>query len=423
MAIPGVTTIIKDRFYTVSRQDAPVGPRIVAIAKRSTATNTGGIADLDVVRATNEADVITAFGAASDLHRAFLELVIAGAERVFLVPLPSDTVFVHSTGALTSVSNGGDILNAAFAAAEAAIPDIIIPWGRGGSPVEWESPATPANDNLELGFYADNTSVTANNWAYKIATLTKSIAENTNPCMSVMGIKPYINVSNVSDRMTPSQVSTHLAVPNLPIRDGNSLWSTVGPYVTVVAGEVMPVNYVNGNSATPANSFGYTNGAAFLAATMSRLPSYTSIVNKPLYNVDMIRYAPSRTQQTDLSNKGVNTVIVNFNKIPVFGEGLTFAQSTSDYVRLSTKRIVDEATLVVRQQCQKYIGQPSTIEIRNSMETAITSGLRGMQLLGALLGSDFNVTYVPSQNKAIIDLILTPAFELKTIEVQVAITL
>ena len=46
MAIPGVTTTIKDRFYTVSRQDSPVGPRIVAIAKRSTVNGTGGVAGL-----------------------------------------------------------------------------------------------------------------------------------------------------------------------------------------------------------------------------------------------------------------------------------------------------------------------------------------------------------------------------------------
>jgi hypothetical protein len=66
MAIPGVRTLIRDRFYSVSRQDTPAGPRIVAIAKRSTASGTGGISDLDVVRASNEADVITAFGEGSD---------------------------------------------------------------------------------------------------------------------------------------------------------------------------------------------------------------------------------------------------------------------------------------------------------------------------------------------------------------------
>lgn len=417
MAIPGVTTVIKDRFYTVSRQDAPVGPRIVAIARRSTANNTGGIADLDVVRATNEADVITAFGNGSDIHRAFIELVTAGAERVFLVPLPSDTVFTHATGSLTSSSGGGDIFSAAFTAAEAAIPDIILPWGRGGHPLDWESPATPANDT-EYGFHADNSTVVTSNWAYKVAAAVKSIAENTNPCIAVMGVKPYLSTT---EKMIPSQVSTHLNLATLPDRDSSDLLKSVGPYVTVIAAEIKPVNYTS-TGATP-SSFGYTNGAAFLAASISRLPSYSSVVNKPLYNVDALRYAPSRTQQTALSNKGINTVIINFNKIAVYGEGLTFAQSTSDYTRLSTKRIVDEATQVVRQVCQKFIGQPSTIEIRNSMETAITSGLRGMQLLGALLGSDFSVTYIPSQNKAIVDLVLTPAFELKTIEVQVAINL
>lgn len=412
MAIPGVITKIRDRFYSISRQDAPVGPRVVAIARRDTANGTGGIADLDVVRASNEADVITAFGEGSDAHRAFIELVISGAERIFLVPLPMNTVFNHTTAALTS--GGVDIFDAAFTAAEAALPDIIVPWGRGGHPDDWEDPATPSND-AELGFHADNSSTPSSNWAYKVATATKNIAENTNPCIAVLGVKPYISTA---EKMTPGQVSTHLSLANLPDRDSGISFKDVGPYLTVVAAEVKPVNYNSGTI-----DFGYTNGAAFVAGTLSRLPSYSSIVNKPLYNVDSLRYAPTRTQQTTLSDKGVNTVIINFNKIAVFGEGLTFGQSTSDYTRLSTKRIIDEATLVVRQVCQKFIGEPSNIQVRNSMETAITSGLRGMQLMGALLGSDFSVAYLPNQNKAIVDLVLTPAFELKTIEVQVAISL
>lgn len=422
MAIPGVTTIIKDRFYTVSRQDSPVGPRIVAIAKRSTVDGTGDIADLDVVRATNEADVITAFGEGSDLHRAFIELVTAGAERIFLVPLPSNTEFDHTNGTLTS--SAADVFAAAMSAAEAAIPDIIIPWGRGAHPNDWESPATPDND-AELGFHANNSAVVSKNWAYKVAAAAKSISENTNPCIAVMGIAPYLGVT---EKMIPSQVSSHLALANLPDVNTTSSFTDylgnvvstkdVGPYITVVAAEIKPVNYSSSGT-----SFGYSNGAAFLAATMSRIPSYNSVVNKPLYNVEAIRYAPTRTQQSSMADKAVNSVVINFNKVAVFGEGLTFAQLTSDYTRLSTKRIVDEATLVIRQVCQKFIGQPSSIEIRNSMETAITSGLRGMQLLGALLGSDFAVSYIPTQNKAIVDLVLTPAFELKTIEVQVAINL
>jgi hypothetical protein len=73
--------------------------------------------------------------------------------------------------------------------------------------------------------------------------------------------------------------------------------------------------------------------------------------------------------------------------------------------------------------CQKFIGEASTLQTRNSMETAITSALRGMQQMGALLDSDFSVSYLPAQNKAFVDLVLTPAFELKNIEVQVSISI
>lgn len=414
MAIPGVKTLIRDRFYSVSRQDTPVGPRIVAIARRSTANGTGSVADLDVVRVTNEADVITAFGDGSDAHRAYLELILAGAGRIYIVPLPSDTSFTAATGTVTSSSYGGSVFDAAFSAAEAAIPDMIIPWGRGGHPNDWESPATPGND-AEFGFYADNSTTVTSNWAYKVAEKVKDISENVNPCIAIMGVKPFYSTT---ESMTPGEVSTHLALSNLPDRNASALLKEVGPYVVVVATEIKPVNYRSGDDV-----FGYTNGAAHIAGALSIIPSYSSLVNKALYNVEALRYAPSRTLQTALGSKGVNSVIINFNKIPVFGEGLTFGWSTSDYTRLSTKRIIDDATAVVRQACQRFVGEPSNIQTRNAMETAITSGLRGMQIVGALLGSDFTVSYIPNENKAIVDLILTPAFELKEIEVRVAINL
>lgn len=425
MAIPGVTTIIRDRFYTVSRTDTPAGPRIVVIAKRKAgASNSAAVADLDVVRASNEADVISAFGDGSALHKAFIELVTAGAERVYLVPLPADTVFDHTNATITSTTFGGtaaELLSAAFAAAEAAQPDILVAWGRGGNGTDWESPAATPTDAEEFGFHANNSSTYSTNWAYKVGLAVQDIAQNTNPCIAIMGIKPYApqNAGGAgAEKMTPGQVSSHLALATLPNRDGNENWKAVGPYVCVVAAEVKPVGYTSGTT-----DFGYSNGACSLAATMSRLASYSSIINKPLYNVESLRYTPSRTQQTSLSDKGVNTVLINFNKVSVFGEGLTFAQTASDYTRLSTRRIINDATNLVRQVCQKFIGEPSNIQVRNSMETAITSAMRGMQLTGALLGSDFTVSYIPNQNKAIVDLVLTPAFELKTIEVQVAINL
>jgi hypothetical protein len=393
----------------------------VAIARRTTPNGTDGITDLDLVRASNEKDVIDAFGDGSDLHRAYVELVTAGANRVHLVALPSDTVFNHSLGTVTSSSYislnnpSGDVFDDAFAAAEAVGPDIILPWGRGGHPLDWQDPATP-NDDPEYGFHADNTPVAVNNWGYKCAVKAKEISENINPCMVVMGVRPYLSSS---ENMTAAEGRNHLALPNLPNKNSTD-FKEYGPYLAVIAAEIKTVVP---RSVPGVYNFGYSNGAPNLAANLALMPSFSSLYNKPLYNVDLLRYVPGRSIQGDLAAKGVNSVVLNFNKLAVYAESITFSVENSDYVRITTKRIVDEATNIVRQVCARFIGEPSNIQNRNAMETAITSGLRGMQILGALLESDFAVSYIPSQNKAIIDLVLTPAFELRNIEVRVAISL
>lgn len=422
MAIPGVKTIIKDRFYSISRQDLPVGPRVAVIAKRSTASNIGNVPDLDAVQVSNEADVITAFGENSDMHRAYVELVSAGAERIFAIPLPSNTVFVRG-GASTEAditSGGTSIFDAAFQAAESALPDIIVPWGRGAHPLDWESPATPGND-AEFGFYADDTTTVANSMVYRVAKACSDISLNSHPTFAVMGVKPYYSTTEV---MTAANVSTHLALSNLVNKEadidtdttsGYQRLAEIGRHVFVIAAELIPSGYNT--------SWGYTNGAASLAGALSRMASYTSPSNKVLYNVATMRYNPTRTVQASLGNKGVNTVALNFNRVPIFAEGLTFAAGTSDYTRISTMRIISEASLLVRQVCQKFVGEASTIQVRNSMETAITSALRGMMQLGALLDADFAVSYIPNENKAIVDLVVTPAFELKTIEVRLSVNL
>jgi hypothetical protein len=420
MALPGVKTIIKDRFYSISRQDSPVGPRVVVMAKRTTDDGTGNVADLDVVLCTNEQDVITAFGENSPCHRAFFELVSAGAERIYMVPLPSDTTWNHTTGSVTSSDFGGSILDAMFIAAEAAQPDIVLPWGSGARAGLWAatpSEAFSASSDTIYGFHADNTTTIAQNWAVKIADKVKEINENSHPCFAVMGTKPYTGTNDV---MTPGQVSTHLALTNLSDRDSATTYNSVaakelGRHVAVIGAELKPANY-------PA-AWGYSNGAAALAAAISRMASYTSTINKTVYNIAALRYNPSKTTLLAMTNKGVNSIMLNFNRAPIFTDGVTFAGASSDYTRLTTLRIVNEAMLVVRQSCQKFIGQPSTIQVRNSMETSITASLRGMQQLGAILDSDFNIRYIAEENKALIDLVITPAFELRNIEVQMSVEL
>jgi hypothetical protein len=97
LTLPGVNTVLKDRFYSIARTNIPQGPRVVAIGRRGAGTDdgTGGVADLDPYTATDESKVIDAFGEGSDIHRAYLELLSGGAQRIVLVALPSDTTFNH----------------------------------------------------------------------------------------------------------------------------------------------------------------------------------------------------------------------------------------------------------------------------------------------------------------------------------------
>jgi hypothetical protein len=436
-----VSTVIKDRFYSLSRTNIPNGPRIAVIGRRTLSydeaatpvTNTDGtntylnradeIPDLDPYNAINEKDVIEIFGYGSDLHRAFKEAIAGGARRVTLIALPEDTVFDHNNGIIESAaytaSAGSNTLFAdAFAAAEAARANMVVPYGRGAGPNEFQNPATPSDDQ-EIGFHADNTSTAANSWLYKVATQCAAITANSHPCFAIMGIKPYVGASGSSGSMTPAAVNGHIGtggLANLISREDSTL-DNDGIYVSVVAAEMTPVGY---NAVT---TFGYSNGATMYAGALSQLVSWSAPTGKTAFNVASLRYNPTRTQQQNLIDAGIVPVALDFNRVPRWVDGQTFSKEASDYARLTTLRIVFDAVQMVRGVSQKFIGEASNLEARNSLDTAIYTGLRTMQQEGALLSSDFTVRYVSSENKAVIDLVIQPAFELRNIEVSVSVQL
>lgn len=429
MALPGVTTVLKDRFYTLSRTDIPSGPRVLAIAPRNTADGTGGVADYDPYRAVNEAEVVTAFGSGSPCHRAYLELVSGGAARVTIVALPKGITDsdIFST---TAVTIAGDVqastpgtdhnhgshipFDNAFDAAETDLPDIIVPWGRGGHSTEWENPATPSNAPI-FGFYANNSTSSTLSMAKRVADKCQEISSRSHPVLGVLGVKPYVGSEpTATESMTASQVSSHLGMSNLLSKDAGSFGSN-GMYLNVVAAEMKQVGYPE--------SYGYSNGACVYAGFISQLKSWTAPTAKVVYNVSSLRYNPTRPQQQSLIDLGIVPTALDFNRTPIWVDGLTYAPANSDFVRLTTLRIAVDAINAVRNIAQGFIGEGATLNQRNALETAISAALRGMQQLGALLSSDFNVSYDPAQNRAIIDLVLNPAFEMRNINISVSVQL
>lgn len=403
MPLPGVKTTILDRFYNLSRTDLPGGPLVAVVAKRSTASSSDA-PDLTAYNATSEQDVITQFGENSGAHRAYYELTTSGASRVAIIPLPSDTVFVPATGAVTS--GGTDVFAAALAAAEAARTDILVLWGRGSDSTDWDDLATPATPgNTEYGFYADNSTTANNSWAKKLADGCSAITLNSHPIVGVIGVKPIVGL----EVPTPAEVTTAVAFSNLVSKDA----LTSGHLINVVATEV---NVIGSPS-----SWGWSNGACAYAANMSRLDSWTSTTNKPVFNVDALRYNPTRAQAESITNKGMVPVQTDFDRVPRWVDGGTFAPTASDYSRLTTVRIVFDAVKLIRKIAQNYIGETMSIERQQSFETQISSTLQSMQRLGALNNADFRVVYSPSEYKASVDLALRPAFELREVYISVSV--
>lgn len=441
MALPGVNLVIKDQFLGVSRTDIPIGPRIAIIGRRKAATqlatpNTAGtsafvnpaypstvdrssdVADLDPVNPSTEQQVIDFFGIGSDLHRGYIEAQRAGASFITCIALPANTAYDYTNGTISSSGYAGtDLFVDAFAAAEVANADIVVAWGRGSGPNDFQSPATPGDDDLHYGFYADNSAVSTKSFAYKVAAECARITADSHPCFGVIGIKPYVASSTVDGGMTPSQVVSHLALSNLVDRNGGSNEAMLGQYVSVIATEVEPLRY------NQYITFGFANGAASYAGAVTKLDSWSAPTAKTIFNIQRVRYNPTRSVQTTLVDKGVVPVALNFNRVPNWIDAQTFAKDGSDYRRLTTLRIVYDAVLLIRQISNKFIGEAVTTATRNALETSITSGLRGMQQMGAVLSSDFTVTYVGIENKAVIDLVLQPAFELRNIEVRVSVQL
>ena len=408
MALPGVKTTILDRFYNLARTDLPGGPLIAVIAKRSTAATTTA-PDFVPYFGVSEQDVITQFGENSQLHRAYYELSTAGAPRVVLIPLPSNTTFNHAAGTISSATYATlNMFDEAFSSVEAVRADIVVPWGRGSETLDWDDYATPVatpGGSSSDYFYADNSSSSSFSWAKKVADKCADITLNSYPVLAVMGVAPIAGPQSP----TPTQLATGVSFPNLISKEV----LTTGQFLTVVAAEVHPIN--------APDAWGYSNGACLYAALMARLSSWSAPTNKPMYNIDALRYNVTRTQADTLSGKGIVVGQLDFSRTPKWVDAVTFAKTASDFVRLTTLRIVFDAVKLVKSVAQNYVGEGMSITMQNAFQTQISSSLQSMTKMGAINQSDFRIQYSPSENKAYVDLAIVPAFELREVIVQVSV--
>ena len=159
------------------------------------------------------------------------------------------------------------------------------------------------------------------------------------------------------------------------------------------------------------------------AGFMSLLPSYSSPTFKAIPGALFASYNLSPTQITALVNKHI-VVPRSKNGRIIVAEAITTASDTSDFVRLTTLRIVNDVIQVVREIAEPYIGEPNTIPRRNSLDTAIREGLQKMVVRGALNDFRFHIqSTVADQIDGTMRIMLdvVPVFETRRILMAVAV--
>jgi hypothetical protein len=173
----------------------------------------------------------------------------------------------------------------------------------------------------------------------------------------------------------------------------------------------------------------YTNGVVTYAALVSTLRAESAPTNKRVYGVAGIRYNLSLRQLNSLTGNKFVTFRLKGNQI-VVTDGCTTApdyvlgglKQSSDFARLSTLRITQAATQLIRDLTEPFIGEPNRMPQYNSFNATIKAGLESMKNQGAIMDYRFTVTATGGTlSEATVTLQLIPAFELKRITVNVAL--
>lgn len=159
------------------------------------------------------------------------------------------------------------------------------------------------------------------------------------------------------------------------------------------------------------------------AGMVAVLPSYQSPLNKPIPGVIKQDYQLSSMQSLNLTNKHIIVSRKRGNYV-VCSDAITTAEDTSDFVAITTIRVVNDAVNLVKDIAEPFIGQPNTIQMRSGLETSIKSGLEGMIKAGAITDFRFSIISTASEQlegsmRIVLELI--PVFTVRRIRVSVAV--
>lgn len=269
-------------------------------------------------------------------------------------------------------------------------------------PFEFEGTATSRQRD-------ENGTIHTANFAKLLADYAETQTLNHNTVLSYIGVTAPIDNSLANVKRRVDELS--------------KLENEYSGYVSVIACPEFGYNLPGKSTLT------YLSGAVSYAAFVSTLRAESAPTNKPIPGVAAIYYNLSLRQLNSLTGKKFVSFRLKNNRI-VVTDGVTTApdyhidgvKRSSDYARLSTLRITQAATQLVREICEPYIGEPNQMPHYNSMNASVKGGLEAMKTQGALMDYRFSIVRRGSSlSEAIVTLEIVPAFELRRIQVNVSL--
>lgn len=175
------------------------------------------------------------------------------------------------------------------------------------------------------------------------------------------------------------------------------------------------------SNSTQATSY-VASGAPVYAGFISSLSSKSAPTNKIIPGVRLpFRVSVSKIDQ--LAGMRI-TLFQNKTKGTVVSDAPTASRPGSDYARLTTVRIVKDTIDAIRAVSDPFIGEALTGGKLAALETAINRALGKLQKDQFLQRFDAKVLATATervQGKANVELILVPAFELRTLTIYIAL--
>jgi hypothetical protein len=214
--------------------------------------------------------------------------------------------------------------------------------------------------------------------------------------------------------------------------DGRGVKVDAGAYISVFCA---PVKVSTTQTPTLANVLGAsissayhtTAGAASYGGTILKLAPQSATTNKFIEGLIPLKTI-SAFQANILTGLRLVTMYTRIKGF-VVASGVTGAYNVnpyvrSDFVRLSTVRIVQTVVDLIRAIGDKFLGEPNNAPQMNALNAEIDQVLLSMKSAGALNGYDFVVSSTPEQRvlgQADVNVTLVPAFEITKINLTVSL--